>query len=54
MTYNKPHLDADKGGYIKYFNYVLDNKMLTKNGLIVADNGKAYPFSQYHAFAVSS
>jgi caffeoyl-CoA O-methyltransferase len=40
-------IDADKPNYINYYNYVLDNNLLTSTGCIVADNvlwyGDVYP-----------
>lgn len=40
---NKPlgigwNVDADKGNYINYFNFILDNNLLTPHGYILADN----------------
>ena len=32
-------LDADKGGYISYFDFIMDNNLLSDGGLIIADNG---------------
>ena len=31
-------IDADKAGYIAYLDFVISNRLLTKNGLIVIDN----------------
>lgn len=33
-------VDADKGGYIKYYNIILEKDLLSDNGVILADNGK--------------
>ncbi|KAF9906714.1 hypothetical protein BX616_000643 [Lobosporangium transversale] len=35
-------LDADKGGYIKYYDFIMDNDMLAENGYILADNTLYY------------
>lgn len=32
-------IDADKGGYITYFNTIMDHDLLTDRGVIVVDNG---------------
>lgn len=31
-------VDADKGNYINYFNFILENDLLTSHGYILADN----------------
>ncbi|KAI9264938.1 O-methyltransferase [Phascolomyces articulosus] len=31
-------IDADKGGYISYFDFIMDNNLLSDNGVIIADN----------------
>jgi len=39
-------IDADKGGYINYYKFIMDNDMLDKSGVILCDNilwyGDAY------------
>lgn len=35
-------IDADKGGYINYYELILKHDLLSDHGLIVADNGKIY------------
>ncbi len=32
------HTDADKGNYINYFNFIMDNDLLSDHGYILADN----------------
>ncbi|KAI9303301.1 O-methyltransferase-domain-containing protein [Cunninghamella echinulata] len=39
-------LDADKGGYINYYNIILDNDLLADNGIIMVDN--VLYFGQVH------
>lgn len=38
QTYDIAFLDADKTGYLKYYNMIMDNNMLTPSGFIVVDN----------------
>ncbi|KAI9013869.1 O-methyltransferase-domain-containing protein [Phycomyces nitens] len=42
-------LDADKGGYIKYFDHIMENNLLTENGVIIVDN--VLFFGQVHQHA---
>ncbi|KAI8099626.1 O-methyltransferase-domain-containing protein [Halteromyces radiatus] len=42
-------IDADKGGYIKYYDFILENNMLADNGVILADN--VLYFGQVHRTA---
>ncbi|OAD73887.1 hypothetical protein PHYBLDRAFT_20432 [Phycomyces blakesleeanus NRRL 1555(-)] len=42
-------LDADKGGYIKYFNHIMESNLLSDNGVIIADN--VLFFGQVHQHA---
>ncbi len=37
-TFDLVFIDADKGGYIDYVNFLLDNDLLTPNGSICVDN----------------
>ena len=32
-------IDANKSGYIPYFDYIMDHNMLADRGIIIADNG---------------
>jgi predicted O-methyltransferase YrrM len=32
-------LDANKGAYIKYYDVIMENDLLSDNGVLVADNG---------------
>ncbi|KAI8339506.1 O-methyltransferase-domain-containing protein [Chlamydoabsidia padenii] len=45
-------LDADKGGYIKYYDTILDNNMLSDNGTLLVDNvlyfGQVHRVAGYH------
>lgn len=38
QTYDIAFLDANKTGYLKYYNLIMDNNMLTPCGFIVVDN----------------
>ncbi|KAF9142109.1 hypothetical protein BGX30_003362 [Mortierella sp. GBA39] len=38
LRFDAVFLDADKGGYVNYYNFILDNDMLTDEGYILADN----------------
>ncbi|KAF9113154.1 hypothetical protein BGX27_002098 [Mortierella sp. AM989] len=38
LQFDAIFLDADKGNYINYFNFVLDNDLLSQDGYILADN----------------
>ncbi|KAF9173501.1 hypothetical protein BGX20_003037 [Mortierella sp. AD010] len=38
LQFDAVFLDADKGNYINYFNFILDNNMLAQHGYILADN----------------
>ncbi|KAF9350615.1 hypothetical protein BGX34_001077 [Mortierella sp. NVP85] len=38
LQFDAVFLDADKGNYINYFNFILDNDLLTPHGYILADN----------------
>ncbi|CAO3599668.1 unnamed protein product [Absidia cylindrospora] len=45
-------LDADKGGYIKYYDTILEKNLLSENGVILADNvlyfGQVHRVAGYH------
>ncbi|SAM03884.1 hypothetical protein [Absidia glauca] len=45
-------LDADKGSYIKYYDTILENNMLTDEGMILVDNvlyfGQVHRVAGYH------
>lgn len=32
-------IDANKSGYISYFDYIMDHNMLADRGIMIADNG---------------
>lgn len=32
-------VDANKSGYIPYFDYIMDHDMLADRGIMIADNG---------------
>jgi predicted O-methyltransferase YrrM len=34
-------LDANKGAYIKYYDLIMENDLLSDNGVLVADNGNS-------------
>ncbi|KAI8992677.1 O-methyltransferase-domain-containing protein [Pilobolus umbonatus] len=36
--FNMIFIDADKGGYISYFDFVIDNNLLSDDGFILVDN----------------
>ncbi|KAF9271750.1 hypothetical protein BGZ88_005673 [Linnemannia elongata] len=38
LRFDAVFLDADKGNYVNYYNFILDNNMLTDEGYILADN----------------
>ncbi|KAF9088705.1 hypothetical protein BGX23_007165 [Mortierella sp. AD031] len=38
LRFDAVFLDADKGNYVNYYNFILDNDMLSENGYILADN----------------
>ncbi|KAG0273036.1 hypothetical protein BGZ95_011159 [Linnemannia exigua] len=38
LRFDAVFLDADKGNYINYYNFILDNDMLNDDGYILADN----------------
>ncbi|KAF9334572.1 hypothetical protein BG006_001932 [Podila minutissima] len=38
LQFDAIFIDADKGGYIKYFEHIMDNGLLSKDGYILADN----------------
>lgn len=38
QTFDVVFLDANKTGYLTYYNLVMDNQMLTPSGFIVVDN----------------
>ncbi|KAG0341161.1 hypothetical protein BG004_006118 [Podila humilis] len=38
LQFDAIFIDADKSGYIKYFDHILNNDMLSENGYILADN----------------
>ncbi|KAF9356860.1 hypothetical protein BGX26_004632 [Mortierella sp. AD094] len=38
LQFEAVFLDADKGNYINYFNFILENDMLAQHGYILADN----------------
>ncbi|KAG0277240.1 hypothetical protein BGZ96_002948 [Linnemannia gamsii] len=38
LRFDAVFLDADKGNYVNYYNFILDNDMLTDEGYILADN----------------
>lgn len=37
-TFDLVFIDADKGGYVDYLNFLLESNLLAANGLICADN----------------
>ncbi|KAG0026850.1 hypothetical protein BGZ81_006054 [Podila clonocystis] len=38
LQFDAIFIDADKGGYIKYFEHIMENRLLSKDGYILADN----------------
>ncbi|KAI7851732.1 O-methyltransferase [Circinella umbellata] len=40
--YDLIFIDANKDGYISYFDFIMDNNLLSDNGLIIADNALYY------------
>ncbi|CAG8465434.1 3678_t:CDS:2, partial [Acaulospora colombiana] len=38
MPYDLVFIDANKSGYIKYYNTILERNLLSNDGIIVADN----------------
>ncbi|KAG0002054.1 hypothetical protein BGZ65_002954, partial [Modicella reniformis] len=38
LQFDAVFLDADKGNYVNYFNFILENDLLANHGYIVADN----------------
>ncbi|KAF9960922.1 hypothetical protein BGZ72_005422 [Mortierella alpina] len=38
LKFDAVFIDADKGNYINYFNYIMDNDLLSDHGYILADN----------------
>ncbi|KAG2227557.1 hypothetical protein INT45_002242 [Circinella minor] len=37
--YDLVFIDANKDGYASYFDFIIDNNLLSDNGIIIADNG---------------
>lgn len=38
MKFDLIFVDANKSGYIEYYNYIIENKMLSDNGVMIFDN----------------
>ncbi|KAG2227130.1 hypothetical protein INT45_003860 [Circinella minor] len=47
--YDLIFIDADKKGYVPYYDFVMDNKLLSDRGIIIADN--VLFFGQVHRIA---
>lgn len=46
-------LDANKKGYIPYFNLILDNNLLADDGVLIADNSMCFAWSKFGTTANS-